>query len=231
MAQGHAQSAREALKRIASARTYEKLRISPIAEDYELVMLLGEWVLREACRQTQLWCQQGLPMAPVAVNFSAVQFRQRNIIGKVAQALTDSGLDPALLEIELTESAIMHGGSDTTEILKNLRQLGIRLAIDDFGTGYSSLQHLRHFPIDKLKMDRSFIADLPGDDNAASIARATITLGRSMNLEVVAEGVENRAQLEFLRELECGAYQGYYNTPALDAASFGAFLRASSPRF
>ncbi|MBK8961448.1 MAG: EAL domain-containing protein [Proteobacteria bacterium] len=202
----------------------------PIAEDYELVMLLGEWVLREACQQAHDWYRRGLPMAPMAVNFSAVQFRQRNIIAKVAQVLSDSGLPAELLEIELTESAIMHSGSDTTEVLDNLRRLGIRLAIDDFGTGYSSLQHLRHFSIDKLKIDRSFIADLPRDDNAAAIVRAMVMLGRSLGLEVVAEGVETRQQWEFLRTLECGSFQGFYQTAPLDAPSFEVMLRGLPPR-
>ncbi len=170
------------------------------------------------------------PKRAIAVNFSAVQFRQRNVITKVAQALSDSGLAPALLEIELTESAIMCSGSDTTEILNNPRRLGIRLAIDDFGTGYSSLQHLRRFPIDKLKIDRSLIADLPNDDNASTIVRAMIMLGRSLGLEVVAEGVENQSQWDFLRNLECSSFQDYYQTPAVDAESFEALLRTQPPR-
>jgi EAL domain-containing protein (putative c-di-GMP-specific phosphodiesterase class I) len=147
------------------------------------------------------------------------------VVGKVEQALRDSGLAPALLEIELTESAIMQSGAEVTDTLNNLRELGIRLAIDDFGTGYSSLQHLRHFPIDKLKIDRSFIADLPGDPNAVAIVRAMITLGRSLHLEIVAEGVETPEQFRFLLDEHCDTLQGHYRAEAMDSVAFTALLR------
>jgi len=201
----------------------------PIAEDYELVLQLGEWVLREACSQAQAWHSAGLSLPPMAVNFSAMQFKQRNVLAKVSQALHDSQLPPGKLEIELTESAIMHNVQEAADTLTNLHKLGIRLAIDDFGTGYSSLQHLRHFPIDKLKIDRSFISDLPADSNSASIVRAMISLGQSLKLDVVAEGVETAEQLDFLRAQKCSAFQGHISAPALDAATFESFVRDLPP--
>jgi two-component system CheB/CheR fusion protein len=197
----------------------------PIAEDYELVLQVGEWVLREACRQAHDWVESGIGFSIMAVNFSAMQFRQRNIIATVSQALHDSQLDPSYLEMELTESAIMHNVSEAADTLTSLHQLGIRLAIDDFGTGYSSLQHLRHFPIDKLKIDRSFIGDLPADNNSASIVRAMIMLGNNLKLDVVAEGVETKEQFEFLRGQSCSAFQGFLTAPALSAPAFAAFVK------
>ena len=167
------------------------------------------------------------PKRAIAVNFSAVQFRQRNVITKVAQALSDSGLAPALLEIELTESAIMCSGSDTTEILNNPRRLGIRLAIDDFGTGYSSLQHLRRFPIDKLKIDRSFVQDLPGNESDAQLVSTMITMAQGLKLNVVAEGVEMPDQEAFLASKGCDVIQGYLVSRPVPAAQIETLLAAA----
>ena len=196
----------------------------PIAEDYELVISLGDWVLREACRQARAWCDAGFAPMPIAVNFSAVQFRERGVVRKVEQILAETGLDPALLEIELTESAIMRHGAETVATLEALRALGLTLAIDDFGTGYSSLQHLRQFPIGKIKIDRSFVADLLHDTQAASIVHAIVDLGHSMRLAVLAEGVESREQLEMLRGWGCDAFQGYFHAAAMSASAFTALL-------
>jgi EAL domain-containing protein (putative c-di-GMP-specific phosphodiesterase class I) len=180
----------------------------PLAEESRLILPLGEWVLREACAQGRRWLDAGLPLR-VAVNVSPRQFQQRNFAGAVEAALEASGLPPQLLEIELTESAALQNADAAAVTLSALRQRGCRVAIDDFGTGYSSLIYLRRFSLSSVKIDGSFVRDAPHDPSDAAIVRAVISLGRSLNLEVVAEGVETPEQLAFLRLHDCEIVQGY----------------------
>jgi two-component system, chemotaxis family, CheB/CheR fusion protein len=192
----------------------------PVAEESDLIHEIGEWVLRTACAQNREWQSRGLPKVPMAVNVSAAQLRQRNIIEKISAALHDSGLSPEFLELEITERAIIHDADQVGELLADLRDAGIRLALDDFGTGYSSLTYLQRFPVDKLKIDKSFVQKAPGDRNAMAIVRGVIYLAQGLQLKVIAEGVESRDQLDFLRGEHCWGFQGYLNGPALPVADF-----------
>lgn len=200
----------------------------PVAEESDLIVALGTWVLQEACRQMAEWQQAGLATVPLAVNVSSAQFRSGRLVDSVRRALAGSGVEPGLLEIELTETTVMHDVDAATATLRNLRALGIRIAIDDFGTGYSSLGYLRRFPIDKLKIDRSFVLDLPAEQDAAAIVRAIIDLARSLRLDVVAEGVETSAQLEFLRAQNCSGYQGFVGSRPVEPDAMARVL--GSPR-
>jgi diguanylate cyclase (GGDEF)-like protein len=182
----------------------------PMAEETGLIIPIGEWVLNSACAQLRAWQEDGLAPLPVAVNLSAKQFHQQNIAATVMRALQDHAVDPRLLELEITESTAMRNPEATSATLRNLKALGVRIAIDDFGTGYSSLSYLKRFPIDSLKIDRSFVADLPGNQDDATIAQAIITMAHALRLKVIAEGVENEAQLEFLTANGCDEMQGYY---------------------
>ncbi|HTB86334.1 MAG TPA: EAL domain-containing protein [Steroidobacteraceae bacterium] len=195
-----------------------------LAEETGLMIPLGEWVLREACRQARAWQLELGCTFPVAVNLSATQFRHQNILQMIHSALTDAGLDARALEIELTESALMTNPEESAGVLKQLRKMGISVAIDDFGTGYSSLSYLRRFPIDKLKIDRSFIRDLTISRTDESIVRAIVSLARSVGLKVVAEGIESVEQLEFVTRLECDQWQGYHCCKPQPAARFEAML-------
>jgi EAL domain-containing protein (putative c-di-GMP-specific phosphodiesterase class I) len=181
----------------------------PVAEDTGLIVPIGEWVLREACKQNKMWQDKGLKHIAMAVNISMLQFRQKEFVDTVSRALKETGLDPKYLELELTESIVMEDIEATIKTLHELKAKGIRLSIDDFGTGYSSLSYLKRMPIDMLKIDRSFVMDITVDANDAAIARATIQLAQSMDLEVIAEGVETREQLELLCNLQCNKIQGY----------------------
>ncbi|MFX1735895.1 EAL domain-containing protein [Paraburkholderia sp. A1RI_3L] len=182
----------------------------PVAEESGLIGPLSEWVLREACRQNKAWQAAGLPPARVSVNLSARVFQQRNITRLVMQVLEETGLDPQYLELELTESTIMRNAEEAVIMLNDLHALGIGLAIDDFGTGYSSLSYLKRFPVDRLKIDRSFVSDIgiSGDDE--TITSAIIALAHSLELQVIAEGVETSAQLDFLKERACDEMQGFF---------------------
>jgi EAL domain-containing protein (putative c-di-GMP-specific phosphodiesterase class I)/NO-binding membrane sensor protein with MHYT domain len=193
-----------------------------LAEETGLMIPLGEWALREACRQARAWQIDLGASFPVAVNLSATQFRRQNIPQMIHAALADAGLDAGALEIELTESALMTNPEESARALKQLRRMGVSVAIDDFGTGYSSLSYLRRFPIDKLKIDRSFIRDLTPTDE--SIVRAIVSLARSVGLRVVAEGIESAEQLEFVTRLECDQWQGYHCCAPQPAACFAAML-------
>lgn len=179
------------------------------AENRGLIAAVDRWVLHEACRQARAWQDAGFPAVPMAVNLSAQEFRQRDVAKEVGQALTSTGLDARLLHIELTESTLMQSGGQMPEALHALKALGVGLAIDDFGTGYSSLAYLRKHPIDRLKIDRSFVADLPHNPDAAAIVGAIVQMGRSLHLEIVAEGVENHAQRELLQKIGCDMMQGF----------------------
>lgn len=181
----------------------------PIAEETGLILPIGEWVLNTACKRGRAWQDAGYQDIRVAVNLSARQFQQRDLIGVVKQALDESGLDPNYLELEITESAIMKDADAAVSILHKLKEIGIKVAIDDFGTGYSSLSYLKRFPIDILKIDQSFVRDITIDPDDAAIAKAIITLAHSLGLTALAEGVENVEQVEFLRSLKCDGVQGY----------------------
>ncbi|HEY3326247.1 MAG TPA: EAL domain-containing protein [Novimethylophilus sp.] len=181
----------------------------PLAEETGLIVPIGEWVLRAACTQCKAWHQAGMTGRVVAVNISACQFRQADFSDVVARVLRDTGLDPACLELELTESITMRGAEETITMLHYLKKMGVQISIDDFGTGYSSLSYLKRFPIDKLKIDQSFVAGIAEDPNDAAIIIAIIAMAHSLGLRVVAEGVETGEQLDFLRMHACNEVQGY----------------------
>ena len=197
----------------------------PIAEETGLIVPIGKWVLRTACLQNQAWQQEGLPPLSVAVNLSARQFADENLLADIASILKETGMNPAFLELEITESMIMHNADKAVQTLTKLKTLGIRVAIDDFGTGYSSLSNLKRFPIDTLKVDRSFIRDLPGDSDDKAITKAIIALGKSLNMTLIAEGVETQEQAEFLRAHACDQFQGYYFSRPVDKDKFGELMR------
>jgi EAL domain-containing protein (putative c-di-GMP-specific phosphodiesterase class I) len=198
----------------------------PVAESTGLIMPIGEWVLRTACQQARAWQDAGLPPVRVAINLSAVQFRHKNLHETITQALSDSRLDPCWLEVELTESLIMKDVRTTIETLQNLHELGVQISIDDFGTGYSSLSYLTRFPINKIKLDKSFVRDVDKKDGAA-IAHTVITLGHSLNMKVMAEGVETLEQLRFLRKHACNEVQGYYFGRPMPASAIERMLASS----
>ncbi|HJV06055.1 MAG TPA: EAL domain-containing protein [Chromobacteriaceae bacterium] len=201
-------------------------RFIPIAEETGLIIPIGDWVLHNACREMRRWMDAGLPPLRVAVNVSARQLRRRDFCETVAGALAESGLPPELLELEITESSVMENAQEAIGILQHLRRMGVTLAIDDFGTGYSSLAYLKLFPIDHLKIDRSFVADIEHDLNDRAIAFGTIALARSLGLNVIAEGVETEDQLELLCSNDCDEIQGYLLSRPLDANAAFAFLHA-----
>ncbi|WP_165987111.1 EAL domain-containing protein [Caballeronia sp. SBC1] len=196
----------------------------PVAEECGLIGPLSEWVLREACRQNKAWQDEGLPPARMSVNLSARQFQQRDIRVLVTTVLAETGLAPHYLEIELTESAIMRNGEDTVTTLSELAALGISIAIDDFGTGYSSLSYLKRFPVDRLKIDRSFVADIGTSGGNETITSAIIALAHSLELQVIAEGVETAVQLDFLIARNCDEMQGFFFSPPLPASEIPALL-------
>jgi diguanylate cyclase (GGDEF)-like protein/PAS domain S-box-containing protein len=200
-------------------------RFIPMAEETGLIVPLTRWVLHEACRQMQRWHAAALTPGHVAVNLSAGPFIETGLLQDVRQALTESGMNPSLLELEITESMMMQDTENARATLAGLKQLGVRIAIDDFGIGHSSLSQLKNLPIDIIKIDRSFIIDLPGDRVDEAIAGAIIALGKSLQAAVVAEGVEAEEQLDFLRALGCDHIQGYYFSKPAPAAEFEALLR------
>ena len=181
-----------------------------VAEDCGLIVPIGNWVLREACRQAQTWVDAGLPQASIAVNISAIEFRSENFLEGVLSVLQETGLNPRSLELELTESVLMKCPESTESILKALRARGVRVAVDDFGTGYSSLSYLKKFPLDALKIDQSFVHQITTDPDQTTIVAAVINMGRSLNLRVIAEGVETQEELAFLQAHQCDEAQGYY---------------------
>ena len=198
------------------------------AEARGLISAIDRWVLREACRQMRHWQDEGLTPVAVAVNLSALEFRQRDMAREVAQVLQDTGLDARWLHIELTESTLMHTSGPVHDTLLALRQLGVGLALDDFGTGYSSLASLRRHPIDRIKIDRSFIADVPASTDDTAIVTAIVQMGHSLHLDIVAEGVETHEQLALLRGLGCGMIQGYLVARPLPATQARAWLARQS---
>ncbi|WP_290650406.1 EAL domain-containing protein [Aquisalimonas sp.] len=202
----------------------------PIAEETGLIVPIGKWVLQTACAQNVAWAQAGLPPVRMAVNLSPRQFRDQNLLKDLAATLHDSDLDPNRLELEVTESVIMFNIDHAVDKLNAIRAWGVRLAIDDFGTGFSSLSHIRDFPIDTLKIDRSFIRKLGTDPEDQAITKAIISMGSTLNLRVVAEGVESREQLDFLRQQACHEMQGFYFSKPVEPAQFAKLLRHHLPR-
>jgi diguanylate cyclase (GGDEF)-like protein/PAS domain S-box-containing protein len=200
----------------------------PIAEECGLIVPIGSWVLREACRQVRVWLDAGLRAVPVSVNISAVEFRHKGFVDGVALILQETGLAPGYLELELTESILMHDAESSTSVLAALKAMGVRLAIDDFGTGYSSLSYLKRFPIDTLKIDQSFVRDIVTDTDDATIVAAVIGMGKNLKQRVVAEGVETPEQLAFLRTQQCDEGQGFHFSHSLPAEAFGLLLETGA---
>ena len=196
----------------------------PLAEESGLIISLGDWVMRTACLQNKLWQDAGLTPLTLSVNFSARQFQQASFIEDVARILKDTNLDPRWLELELTESSIMKDPEEAIEKLHELKLMGIKVAIDDFGTGYSSLNYLKRFPIDTLKIDKTFVSDVCRDPHDTAIVRAIIDLGHALDLTVIAEGVETKEQLQYLSALECDVVQGFLFSKALSASAFEELL-------
>jgi EAL domain-containing protein (putative c-di-GMP-specific phosphodiesterase class I) len=197
----------------------------PLAEQSGFIVAIGDWVLRQATAQASQWRAQGHALV-VSINVSAVQFHRAGFVERVAHALEAQQLPAHLLELELTESILIQDAQQALVRLSALAALGVKLAIDDFGTGYSSLGYLKRFPINRLKIDRSFVRGLPSDESDVGIVNAIVNLGRALHLEIVAEGVETEAQRQFLLHAGCQQYQGFLFAPALDRASFEACLPA-----
>jgi diguanylate cyclase (GGDEF) domain len=197
----------------------------PVAEDSGMITQIGEWVLRRACEQNVQWQQKGLVDLSMSVNVSAQQFRDNKFPAIVQKVLSDTGMDPELLVLEITEGVLMGDRDRIGDLLFKIKTIGALLSIDDFGTGYSSLSYLKTFPIDELKIDRSFIVDTPADGDSAAIVRTIVAMARSLDLQVVAEGVEEEAQVQFLRELSCDQIQGYYFAKPMPAEEFETFCR------
>jgi len=197
-----------------------------IAENSGLIMQIGEWVLRAACSQARKWQDEGLSAVPVAINVSAVQFRQQGFCELVRKVLRETGLAPHYLELELTESLLLANADVNLSVLQELKAMGLSLAIDDFGTGYSSFSYLKRFPVSKLKIDRSFVRDVAVNPDDAAITTAIISMAKSLNLKVIAEGVENEAQMSFLRAHQCDEIQGYYFSKPLTVDQIADKLRA-----
>jgi diguanylate cyclase (GGDEF)-like protein/PAS domain S-box-containing protein len=202
----------------------------PIAEDCGLILPISKWVLREACRQARAWADVGLPPTTVAVNISSMEFREEGFLESVFAILAETGLDPGFLELELTESVLMKRPESAASVLQQLRAKGVRVAVDDFGTGYSSLSYLRKFSIDALKIDQSFVRQITTTPDDTAIVTAVISMGRSLRLRVIAEGVETQEELGFLQALQCDEAQGYYFSRPVTADEFANILRTGISR-
>jgi diguanylate cyclase (GGDEF)-like protein len=201
----------------------------PVAEETGFIIAIGDWVLEQAVRQAAQWRDEGMAM-PISVNVSALQFQQTDFNARVATVLREHSLPGELLELELTESVLVQDANEALARLSQLSQLGVRLAIDDFGTGYSSLAYLKRFPIDRLKIDRSFITGVPAGDSDCAIVRAIVQMAQALDMTVIAEGVETEPQRAFLHEVGCDEFQGFLFAPALDALSFEARVRGARER-
>ena len=199
------------------------------AEETGLIVPINEWVIREACMEAQNWCRAGLPAFRIAVNLSPLQFRRQNVAKLVAAILRDTKLDPTRLELEITENIVMENTESVVRDLTRLRKLGVRFSIDDFGTGYSSFKYIKNFPVDRLKIDRSFIANMAKNASDAAIVQAIIGLAKSLRLDVVAEGVETREQMDRLVAAGCDEVQGYYFSPPVPAADFVRLALSENP--
>ena len=197
----------------------------PIIEENGLIVQIGEWVMRRACEQSVEWQRQGLKPVPLTVNLSPRQFMNRGLIESIRRVLDETGIDPALLEFEITETALMQQGEQTLEILGQINDMGIRLSIDDFGTGYSSLAYLKRFPVKKIKIDRAFIKDLEHSAEDRAIVAAIMALSNSLQLSVVAEGVETEAQYALLQQNGCQYAQGYLFAQPLESGAAAEVLK------
>ncbi len=197
-----------------------------LAEETGLILPIGEWVLREACNQIKTWDDAGFPPIRVAVNVSARQLKQHDFAEMVAEILTEAGVDARRLELEITESMIMEDPEATTTLLRKVKALGVHLSLDDFGTGYSSLSYLQHFPVEKVKIDRSFINRMVYDNEKLEIVQTMVTLARKMAMDVVAEGVETVEQVSQLREMKCDHGQGYIFSKPVDKGAIESLLLA-----
>ena len=205
-------------------------RFIPIAEENGLILPIGAWVLKTACLQNREWQRQGVHRFPIAVNLSPRQFAGESLLDDVKAALDASGLAPSDLELEITESMVMNNPEQAVDLLRQVKALGVRVAIDDFGIGYSSLAYLKRFPIDTVKVDRSFVEDIPADESSMAIAQAVIAMAHSLHLKVVAEGVESEGQLSFLRGEGCDEIQGHYFCEARAASAISGMMRKTLPR-
>ncbi|KJZ14271.1 diguanylate cyclase [Marinomonas sp. S3726] len=203
-------------------------RFIPIAEETGLILPLGEWVIRTACKQLQKWREQGYPEISLSVNLSGRQFMQADLVYMVKEVLAETGVNPKNLELELTESMLMADADQTIEKLHGFRELGLSLSIDDFGTGYSSLAYLKKFPIQTLKIDRSFVRDLGSNSDDNAIVKATIAMASSLNLKVIAEGVENYSQLNVLKTYECQEVQGFFFAKPMSSNDFSVYMQQES---
>jgi EAL domain-containing protein (putative c-di-GMP-specific phosphodiesterase class I) len=211
----------------------EPAQFVPLAEETGLILPIGEWVLREACLQARRWLDAGLGPVTMAVNLSARQFRQKNLVQMVSATLSDTGLPAEHLELEITESTMMHRAEEAAAGLRALHETGVQLALDDFGTGYSSLAYLHRFQVHTLKVDQSFVRDIKSDRDDAAIVSTVITLAKQLKLKALAEGVETREQLAFLRTRGCDSYQGFLfcrPRPAAEITELLAGLREPSPK-
>jgi diguanylate cyclase (GGDEF)-like protein len=197
----------------------------PVAEETGLIVPIGRWVLKTACAQNAAWQRQGLPPICMAVNLSLRQLTDEGLLDDIRTALKDADLAPNLLELEITESMMMHDPERMIRVLSGIKDIGVRLAIDDFGTGYSSLAQVKHFPIDTIKVDRSFIRNIPNNSEDKAITEAIITMGKTLSLTVVAEGVETQEQIEFLQKHACDEMQGYYFSKPVTPDQFTDLLR------
>jgi len=211
--------------------TVPPAKFIPIAEELGLIVPIGEWVLRTACAQHALWRQARICAPGIAVNLSPRQFGDDLLLETIESILAETGMPADQLQLEITESSLMQNPKAALETLTALKKIGVRLAIDDFGTGYSSLSNLKFFPVDTIKVDRSFVRNLPYDADDTGIMDAIITMGRTLGMTVVAEGVETREQAEFLRAHRCDQFQGFYFSKAVPADEVAAMLREASPVF
>ena len=200
------------------------LQFLPIAENCGLILPIGQWVLRETCRQVREWIDSGLRVVPAAVNVSCLEFRNEAFLEGVRTILKDTCLDPCYLDLELTETVLMQHVESTVSVLSALKSIGVRLAVDDFGTGYSSLSYLKRFPVDSVKIDQSFLHEITINTDDATIVSAVITMAKSLNKLVVAEGVEAEEQVTFLRAHGCDEAQGNYFSTPLVAEKFAKLL-------
>jgi EAL domain-containing protein (putative c-di-GMP-specific phosphodiesterase class I) len=191
--------------------------IIPLAEESGLIEPISEWVLRTACLQHLTWQRAGLASMRMAVNLSNLLFKQQKLVRLIPRVLDDTGMDPSFLEIELSESSLLQIGKSTKAALQYLKETGVRITVDNFGTGYSSLYHLKNYPLDALKIDRSFIKDIPGNADSEVIVSAIIAMAHSLKLEVIAVGVETEKQLDFLEERGCDMIQGHLFSPPLSS--------------
>jgi EAL domain-containing protein (putative c-di-GMP-specific phosphodiesterase class I) len=207
-------------------------RFIPIAEEIGVIIPIGYWTLQRVCERAKRWEEQGTPL-PIAVNLSAAQFHEPDLVDRLAQILKSTGVSPRALELEITESMVMRDPDRAVEVMNALRAMGVTLTIDDFGTGHSSLGYLKRFPIDRLKVDKSFVRDLPHNGDDVAITRAVIAMAHSLRMSVVAEGVEHKEQFDLLRDEGCDEFQGFYCRPPLEETELMRFLgeeRSRVPR-